>query len=252
MKNKTLFTMLLFACMLFPGAMASAQTEIPGNEKMVIVWTSGDREVALKMVFMYTLNAKTRGWWEDITLVVWGPSAKLLTEDERSNWQGNYEVRLKLYESHKPYHMGNPWSFSEGELPGDPIVVPFAPQHQLLEKAKMVITHCGMNTAMNALAHGLPMVAVPIANEQPGVAARVHYSGCGEVIPVKKLNAENLTVAIAKVWNTDSYRQNAQRIQRAIKKAGGAKTAAALIEDCLSEVRTGLTRVSATQSADAS
>ena len=74
--------MLLFACLLFPGATASAQTEIPGNEKMVIVWTSGDKEVALKMVFMYTLNAKTRGWWEDITLVVWGPSAKILTEDE--------------------------------------------------------------------------------------------------------------------------------------------------------------------------
>ena len=82
MKNNTLFTLLFFACILFPGAMASAQTEIPGNEKMVIVWTSGDREVALKMVFMYTLNAKTREWWDDITLVVWGPSAKLLTEDE--------------------------------------------------------------------------------------------------------------------------------------------------------------------------
>jgi WD40 repeat protein/Flp pilus assembly protein TadD len=41
---------------------------------------------------------------------------ELLTEDERAKWQGNYEIRLKLYESHKPYHMGNPWSFSEGEL----------------------------------------------------------------------------------------------------------------------------------------
>lgn len=51
-----------------------------GN-KLVVLWTSGDREVALKMAFMYTYNAKTRGWWEDITLVVWGPSAKLLTED---------------------------------------------------------------------------------------------------------------------------------------------------------------------------
>ena len=61
---------------------APGAKEIPGNEKMVIVWTSGDREVALKMVFMYTLNAKKRGWWEDITLVVWGPSAKLLTEDK--------------------------------------------------------------------------------------------------------------------------------------------------------------------------
>jgi hypothetical protein len=31
---------------------------------------------------MYTFNAKKHGWWEDITLLVWGPSAKLLTEDE--------------------------------------------------------------------------------------------------------------------------------------------------------------------------
>jgi hypothetical protein len=55
---------------------------IPANEKLVILWTSGDREVALKMVFMYTYNAKMNGWWEDITLVVWGPSAKLLTGDQ--------------------------------------------------------------------------------------------------------------------------------------------------------------------------
>lgn len=55
---------------------------IPVNEKLVVLWTSGDREVAIKMVFMYTYNAQARGWWEDITLVVWGPSAKLLTEDE--------------------------------------------------------------------------------------------------------------------------------------------------------------------------
>ena len=92
MIHKTLFALFFSAMILFPDAMASAQskqssqesdeTEIPGNEKMVIVWTSGDREVALKMVFMYTLNAKTREWWDDITLVVWGPSAKLLTEDE--------------------------------------------------------------------------------------------------------------------------------------------------------------------------
>ena len=33
------------------------------------------------MAFMYTLNAKLRGWWKHVTLIVWGPSAKLLTED---------------------------------------------------------------------------------------------------------------------------------------------------------------------------
>ena len=52
------------------------------QEKLVVMWTSGDREVALKMVFMYTYNAKKYEWWDDITLLIWGPSAKLLTEDE--------------------------------------------------------------------------------------------------------------------------------------------------------------------------
>ncbi|MBU7031149.1 MAG: DsrE family protein [Theionarchaea archaeon] len=49
---------------------------------LVVVWTSGDREVALKMVFMYTLNSRLHGWWEDIRLIVWGPSARLLSKDE--------------------------------------------------------------------------------------------------------------------------------------------------------------------------
>jgi len=57
-------------------------TEISNKDKLVVVWTSGDKEVAMKMVFMYTYNAKKYGWWEDITLLVWGPSSKLLTEDK--------------------------------------------------------------------------------------------------------------------------------------------------------------------------
>ncbi len=57
------------------------QEEIPASEKLVVLWTSGDKEVAEKMVFMYTINSKRFDWWKDITLVVWGPSAKLLSED---------------------------------------------------------------------------------------------------------------------------------------------------------------------------
>ncbi len=50
--------------------------------KLAVLWTSGDRDVALKMVFMYTFYAKERGWWQDIQLIVWGPSSKLLSEDK--------------------------------------------------------------------------------------------------------------------------------------------------------------------------
>lgn len=92
MKFRSFGLLSLFICTLFFGVKSMAQSEdsgatllskeIPGNEKLVVLWTSGDREVALKMVFMYTYNAKTREWWDDITLVVWGPSAKLLTEDK--------------------------------------------------------------------------------------------------------------------------------------------------------------------------
>lgn len=50
--------------------------------KLGVVWTSGDREVALKMVFMYTFNAKRAGWFDEVQFIVWGPSEKLLAEDE--------------------------------------------------------------------------------------------------------------------------------------------------------------------------
>jgi hypothetical protein len=51
-------------------------------DELVVLWTSGDREVALKMAFMYTYNSKRFKWgWKSVTLVVWGPSAKLLVAD---------------------------------------------------------------------------------------------------------------------------------------------------------------------------
>jgi len=92
MKRKFLFSMLMGLLLLLPIANAIGTfeesepvkdtTEMSNKDKLVVVWTSGDKEVAVKMVFMYTFNAKKYAWWDDITLLVWGPSAKLLTEDK--------------------------------------------------------------------------------------------------------------------------------------------------------------------------
>jgi len=49
---------------------------------LLIVWTSGDPDVAHKMVFMYAFNAQKNGWWDQVTLLVWGPSSKLSSEDK--------------------------------------------------------------------------------------------------------------------------------------------------------------------------
>ncbi len=53
-----------------------------GNDRLAVIWSSDNREVALSMVFMYTKNSKLRGWWDQVRLVLWGPSAKLIAEDE--------------------------------------------------------------------------------------------------------------------------------------------------------------------------
>ncbi len=47
-------------------------------DHLVVLWTSGDPEVALNMVLMYTYNARKQGWWKDVTLIIWGPSQKLV------------------------------------------------------------------------------------------------------------------------------------------------------------------------------
>lgn len=48
---------------------------------LAILWTSGDKDVAIKMVFMYAFASKKNGWWKDITFIIWGPSSKLTSED---------------------------------------------------------------------------------------------------------------------------------------------------------------------------
>lgn len=57
------------------------QDTVSPSSKLAVLWTSGDRDVALKMVFMYTYNTKANGWWDTIHLIVWGPSSKLLSQD---------------------------------------------------------------------------------------------------------------------------------------------------------------------------
>jgi hypothetical protein len=48
------------------------------ENRLTVLWTTGDPVTVEKMVFMYTLNAKVKGWFEEVTLVIWGGSAKLL------------------------------------------------------------------------------------------------------------------------------------------------------------------------------
>ena len=52
------------------------------KSKLLVVWTSGDKEVAMKMVYMYTYNAKKQGWFDEVRFLIWGPSSRLLAADK--------------------------------------------------------------------------------------------------------------------------------------------------------------------------
>jgi zeaxanthin glucosyltransferase len=120
------------------------------------------------------------------------------------------------------------------ELAGSPLVVEYAPQLELLQKATLSITHGGMNTTLECLNNGVPMVAIPIANDQPGIASRVVWAGCGEALPVKSVNVSRLRTAIQKVLTEDSYKQNAVRLQSCIHRAGGVSRAIDIVEQVVS------------------
>jgi zeaxanthin glucosyltransferase len=119
-------------------------------------------------------------------------------------------------------------------LPGNPIVVSYAPQLALLERASVAITHAGMNTALECLTYGVPMVAIPITNDQPGVAARIAWTGAGEIVPLNKLTATRLETALKSVLTKASYRQNALRLKQSIAQSGGVSRAADIIELAIS------------------
>lgn len=80
------------------------------------------------------------------------------------------------------------------------------------------------------------MVAIPITNDQPGVAARIAWTETGVVIPVKKLTVAKLQKAVQTVLKEPKYRDNARKMQLAIQKSGGVKLAADIVEEAIAKV----------------
>ncbi len=117
-----------------------------------------------------------------------------------------------------------------GDLDGDPIVVKFAPQLELLKRARLVVTHAGLNTTIESIACGTPMLAIPITNDQPPIAARIAWKGCGEVVPFARANASRISKKLKSILEDDSYVENTRKLAQANRDAGGAEAAADIVE----------------------
>jgi len=130
-------------------------------------------------------------------------------------------------------HGGGLTDAESSRLPGNPLVVAYAPQREVMARARLTLTHAGLNTVLDSLTFGVPLVAVPITYEQPAIAERVRRLGAGEAIPLAGLNAHNLREIIRRVLSTDSYLDNARRVADAIREAGGVGKAADIVIDAI-------------------
>jgi hypothetical protein len=79
-----LLYMLVFVILFATNTSAQNADSVANSNtnKLAVIWTSGDPEVAHRVCFMYTHAAKTAGWFDEVILVVWGPSARLLAGDK--------------------------------------------------------------------------------------------------------------------------------------------------------------------------
>jgi len=117
-----------------------------------------------------------------------------------------------------------------GETASNVLTVAYAPQIELLKRSSLCITHAGLNTVLEALRFGVPLLAIPITNDQPGVAARIVHKEVGLVISQDSLSSSDLPALIVKAVEDSTFRANAGHLSESISKTRGLATAAGLIE----------------------
>nr|MBQ8245123.1 glucosyltransferase [Oscillospiraceae bacterium] len=117
-----------------------------------------------------------------------------------------------------------------GQLPENIRVYPFVDQIAVLEKADAFLTHCGMNSASEALYFGVPLVMLPKTSEQGAVAARTEQLGAG--FRLEKTTPEAIREALETVLTQPEYRENARKIGAGFRSCSGAAGAADKIESC--------------------
>ncbi len=116
---------------------------------------------------------------------------------------------------------------------GDPIVVDFAPQLDLLERSALMVNHGGINSVMEALLCGVPQVICPRSVDQPGTAARAVRAGVALVHPFGRMSVKGLRQAMERVLFEECFRVRAQEVKQKLNATGGSVGSADFIERSL-------------------
>lgn len=108
----------------------------------------------------------------------------------------------------------------------------YVPHGALLPHCDLVITHAGMGTVMAALAHGVPLLCMPMGREQSDNAARVTACGAGIVLRAEADSAE-IRDAVTQILSSDDYQRGATRMAEIIARENGLDNAIKELEALL-------------------
>ncbi|GCE07680.1 macrolide family glycosyltransferase [Dictyobacter aurantiacus] len=118
-----------------------------------------------------------------------------------------------------------------GPLPENFLAGQYVPQLQVLSRAALFISHGGMNSAMEAMWYGVPLLLVPAWGDQFWIAQHIEKLGAGKVCLPSRITASRLRSLAEEVLSQPAYAQVSKRIGKSLQAAGGAKKAADAIED---------------------
>ncbi|HVM69649.1 MAG TPA: glycosyltransferase [Gaiellaceae bacterium] len=117
-----------------------------------------------------------------------------------------------------------------GQQPSRVRIEQYVPQARLLRACALVVAHAGSGSVIGALAHGVPMVLLPIGADQPQNARRCEELGAAVALDSFRATADDVRGAAAQVLADDSYRAAAERVRDEIAALPPPKTAVPLLE----------------------
>lgn len=112
-----------------------------------------------------------------------------------------------------------------GPAPANFISRPRVPQLEVLSRATLFVTHSGMNSTMEAMWYGVPVVGLPQMPEQSAVGEQAARSGLGLKLEEHELSVESLRKAVSTVAGEPRYRERAAELRAAVRRTGGAAQA---------------------------
>lgn len=110
------------------------------------------------------------------------------------------------------------------------IIRAFVPQTEILRKASLFVTHGGLNSVLESICAGVPVMALPSANDQFGISARIRHHGIGDYLLEQELTVERLRDHYRRIAADHQMHGRLQKLASGTSAEQAAIKAADLIE----------------------